>query len=107
MKREPELGDRVVVVWADIMEAMDIKPDEHMPRIYEAKEGTFLGWHTMTISHGAVKCDLDYLLVAGGDKDVITGEERSTVAYPKGCVLGIRVTKRLRKKEESHAPIQD
>ena len=97
--REPEIGDRVIVVWADIWEVMDGKPEEHIPKVYEAKEGTFLGWHTTPIHHGSVRCDLAYLLVAGGDRDVKTGEERTTVAYPKGCVLSIRIKRRLRKKE--------
>lgn len=107
MKHEPELGDKIIVVWADICEVMDCKPDEHMPRVYEAKGGTFLGWHTMSVQHGDVKCDLEYLLVATGDKDVITGDERSLVAYPKGCVLGIRVGRKPRRKGDSNGQVQN
>lgn len=102
MKREPILGDRVRVVWADIWEAMDTKPEDHAPRVYEAKEGTFLGWKTMAVRHRGIRCDLEYCVVSGGDRDVLTNEERNVVAYPRGCVLGITVLNRRKPTEVDH-----
>jgi hypothetical protein len=88
--RKPKRGDVVEVIWADITEAPIANPDDVRPML---RKSVGVYWDRWPIMFGKKRLTV---VVTTTTVDEQGHEQSGGCAYPVGCIVSLKVLKRLR-----------